>query len=131
VQRLDTGDGYSGADSVSIGPIRATHRHRTFGGSSYFYLDDEEVRQFFYHPEETGELRLAYAVLKQALEDFCEYAKSKQQKKFRQVASWIYSNDTSWPFSFVSLCHILGINETVLRDRIDKWRMYSACVENK
>jgi len=64
------------------------------------------------------ERRLMLAVLEDAID--CYLANVGAQRgirraRFNEAASWLQSNDTEWPFSFVCICDALGIDPTVIR----------------
>lgn len=68
----------------------------------------------------SGCYRLAFAVLEEALS--CLYGAIPQgigKRRVRAIQqearSWIASDDTSWPYSFVSLCDALGLDAEVIR----------------
>jgi hypothetical protein len=44
------------------------------------------------------------------------------QRLARETEEWLLSNDPSWPFSFVSICAVLGLEPTYLRRGLQRWR---------
>jgi hypothetical protein len=55
--------------------------------------------------DRSTELKLAFAVLEQALDDFekhCHAHDNKGQRLYRQTQTWVQSNDRQWPYSFVN-----------------------------
>jgi hypothetical protein len=65
--------------------------------------------------------RLMLAVLQDALDIHRKYAHESRARRGRLVAetdAWLFSDDTTWPFSFVNLCHGLGIDVASLRRRL-------------
>jgi hypothetical protein len=63
---------------------------------------------------------LMLAVLEDALSIYRKYACVSGRKHRRLVAQteqWLFSDDTDSPFSFVNLCHALGIDVAWLRSR--------------
>lgn len=44
------------------------------------------------------------------------------RRELRDVRNWIQSDDVSWPFSFLNVCHALAIDPTFLRRGLRDWR---------
>jgi hypothetical protein len=40
----------------------------------------------------------------------------------QEAEQWIFSDDDSWPFSFVSICGVLGLNVGYVRHGLRRWR---------
>lgn len=79
-------------------------------------------------PSEAGpERRLACAVLEQAHQDVA-YARRGQQQlgrkrvlpttALRETLAWFGSNDRAWPYSFLNLADLLGLDAQVVRRRV-------------
>lgn len=86
-------------------------------------VDTEEffARDPFLEPEK----RLMFAVLEDAVQDFLKYANSsdmEEHRLFRRAVRYLWSDDVTWPFSFVNLCHVLGVDEINLRGKLSRWR---------
>lgn len=67
------------------------------------------------------ERELMVAVLHEAIADVQRYRFAQareQQKLYLEACEWLNSDDTSWPFSFASLCATLGISPEGIRDRL-------------
>ena len=67
------------------------------------------------------ERRLLLAVLEDALGIHRRYARVPSGRHRRLVAEteeWLFSDDTSWPLSFVNVCHALGIDVAWLRAQL-------------
>ena len=74
--------------------------------------------QFHAAPATSPEKRLMLAVLDDALDIYRKHAHAPGRRWRRSVAeteSWLFSDDTSWPFSFVNVCQMLGIDVDWLR----------------
>jgi hypothetical protein len=72
---------------------------------------------------EQGEKRLLLAVLEEAVGTFQRnlHAKSRRgQRLFHEAEEWIASPDTSWMFSFESICHTLGLDPHYLRRGLER-----------
>jgi hypothetical protein len=73
-----------------------------------------------------GEKRLMVAVLAAALLDLWRSADARTPRARRladEVDAWFAANDESWPCSFLSICHALGIDASAIRTRLARWRM--------
>ena len=77
--------------------------------------------QFHAAPAAGPETRLMFAVLEDAVGIFRKYARASGRKRRRLVVEteeWLFSDDISWPFSFVNVCHTLDIDVAWLRRRL-------------
>ena len=67
-----------------------------------------------------GERALMQAVLGEAI--VCLTGRAGPARERYQLAAealrWVRSRDTSWPFSFESICDVLGLNADLLRTRL-------------
>ncbi len=64
------------------------------------------------------ERRLMLAVLEDAIDAYLANVgalRGIRRARFNEAASWFGSNDTEWPFSFVCICDVLGIDPAVIR----------------
>lgn len=64
---------------------------------------------------------LALAVLWQAYFDLRKNrfaARRRRQRLYVEAYRWVASDDRSWPFSFASLCDLLGFEVEALRTRL-------------
>ena len=80
-------------------------------------LDANTTRgvQFFHLPPEAPALApekvLATSVLKQAAQDIRRFRNPRtrlDRELYRDAYNWIISQDISWPFSFLNVCHALS-----------------------
>jgi hypothetical protein len=80
----------------------------------------------FYPERATGpEQRLMLAVLEDALGVYRKYPRMPDRRHRRLVAEaeqWLFSDDTSWPFSCVNVCHTVGIDVSWLRGQLRRPR---------
>ena len=77
--------------------------------------------QFHAAPATRPEKRLILAILKDALAIYRKYGRvpdRNHKRVFEETEQWLFSDDTSWPFSFVNLCHGLGIDVGWLRSQL-------------
>jgi len=68
-------------------------------------------------------LRLAAAVLAQAMDDI--RSRRPDGRPHVQVSSalrWIYSDDTTWPLSFVRVCELLQLDVGWVRQMVRRWQ---------
>ena len=78
---------------------------------------------------ETGEKRLMFAVAEEAIRTYVATANSSNffvRKVFEEVQSWFVSPDMVWPFSFLNICRVLGMDEANLLDKLNQWRKANA-----
>jgi hypothetical protein len=103
-------------------------RDNIVGDSKLFQPDVLLPAQFFAAmrkrvPKEP-EYRLIVAVLEDAIDCFQKYAfvrDAKGRQLFEDAAEWITSDDRRWPYSFVSICDILGLDPDYIRDGLQGW----------
>jgi hypothetical protein len=72
-----------------------------------------------------GEVSLMRAVLEDAIECFQKQAfKSgrRAQRLAREAEEWLFKDDQRWPFSFLNVCNILGIDPDYVRRGLNQWR---------
>lgn len=65
-----------------------------------------------------GEVALMAAVLDAAISDFhLQFVKRGQraQRLAREAEEWMFSDEAEWPFSFVNICAVLGLDPAYLR----------------
>lgn len=69
--------------------------------------------------------RLMLAVLEEAISTYQRRLvahTSRGDRELDEVQRWTDSDDTSWPFSCASICHVLGLDVTRLRRELRAWR---------
>jgi len=92
---------------------------------------EEHLPVSILHPVQYGDIwhgtghsperELAAAVLERAATDLRLYRyarKSRHQRLYMQAYRWVASDDTSWAFAFLSICHALGVSPDALRERL-------------
>src|SRR5262249_7133003 len=70
------------------------------------------------------EAELMRAVLEDALLCFHEglvREGRRVQRLAREAQEWLFSDDASWPFSFVSICAVLGLDPEYIRRGLKRW----------
>jgi len=66
-----------------------------------------------------------WAVLENGLADYMKYAPAtgrRGKRLFREAEAWVMEDDPTWLCSFVSICHVLGIDPDYLRTGLQRWR---------
>ena len=69
----------------------------------------------------TNQKDLAAGVLKQAAQDLRRFhgATSKiEQELYFDAYSWLTSDDSSWPFSFLNVCQLLNLTPDIVRQEL-------------
>jgi hypothetical protein len=65
-----------------------------------------------------------HAVLEDALACFQKQFEAegrRVQRMAREAEEWFLSDDAHWPFSFVSICAVLGLEPESIRQRLKRW----------
>ncbi len=78
------------------------------------------------------ECRLLWAVLQDGVETYMKYAGvtgRRGKRLFAEAERWIMADDPTWLCSFVSICHILGLEPDYLRMGLKRWRMRMSAAE--
>src|SRR5689334_15088920 len=81
--------------------------------------------QFFRPAALPAEKRLMLAVLQEALSDLQRSADGRTPRARRladEVDAWFVADDDGWPFSFVNVCHALGLDASAVRSHLARWR---------
>jgi len=68
---------------------------------------------------------LLVAVLEQAVGIFQRYALAPDgadRLLFANIDAWFASDDTDYPFAFVSICDVLGLDVAYVRSGLRQWR---------
>ena len=64
------------------------------------------------------------AVIEEAVSDYQRHviaSGTAGKRLFREAHAWIMLDDAAWPFSFVNLCHALGLDPGALRTGLRRW----------
>ena len=72
-----------------------------------------------------GEIALMRAVLEDAVGCFQKqlFASGRRaQRLAREAEEWFFSNDHHWPFSFINICAVLGLDPEYVRLGLKRWR---------
>ncbi len=67
------------------------------------------------------ELRLVAAMVEDALQSVGRRVGSRsprQRREFMEAWEWLFSDDQAWPFAFVNVCEVLGIDAAAVRRRL-------------
>lgn len=71
-----------------------------------------------------GEKRLMLAVLEDAVNSYQRYADSDRvrgRRLFWETCEWFYDDDMEWPFSFLRITQLLGIDPSYFRRGLSGW----------
>jgi hypothetical protein len=69
-----------------------------------------------------GEVALMRAVLDDAIACFQKCGGPAMLRHAREAELWFFVNDYAWPFSFVNICAVLGLDAGYLRLGLQRWR---------
>jgi hypothetical protein len=67
---------------------------------------------------ETSQKELASGILKQATQDLRRFhgaTSAVERELYHDAYSWLTSDDSSWPFSFLNVCQLLKLAPEILR----------------
>jgi hypothetical protein len=73
------------------------------------------------YTSETSQKDLAAGVLKQAAQDlrrFNSATSAVERELYLDAYSWLISDDSSWPFSFLNVCQLLNLTPDMLRQEL-------------
>ena len=86
---------------------------------SDFLLSSGQGGGFEASTSQTGEHQLRWAILIDAIETFrgspSSGVRGRRRTQWNRDCSWLFSDDTAWPFSFVSICDALGLDPGYVR----------------
>lgn len=71
-----------------------------------------------------GEVALMRAVLEDAINCFQQTPGSSTERMVKDAERWLFSDDLHWPFSFVNICAVLGLNAEYVRLGLKRWRQH-------
>jgi len=72
-----------------------------------------------------GERRLMLAILEDGVACFQKYAgatRPRSRRLFQEAEDWLFADEPEWPFSFVSICTLVGLNPEYFRCRLKIWK---------
>jgi hypothetical protein len=70
----------------------------------------------------SAEKRLAGAVLASALIEVRDrHDDPGYERRVDEDLKWIRSDDSEWPYSFVPLCEIFGLDPAYVREVVNRW----------
>src|SRR5882724_7692751 len=73
------------------------------------------------YTSETGQKELAAGVLKQAAQDLRRFrnpTSGVERELYLDAYSWLASDDSSWPFSFLNVCQLLNLTPDIVRQEL-------------
>mgnify|MGYP005840395805 CR=1 FL=1 len=104
---------------------------RDFSSVTLAELIAEDVvlpEQFFLRggtSQRSGERALMWAVLTDGIECYRKHIDATvaaDRVSFLEAESWIFRNDYDWPFSFVNLCEVFGLDPAGIRRALLLWK---------
>lgn len=72
-----------------------------------------------------GERALRRAVVEDAFKCFQKpfVANGRRARRLaREAEEWFFADDLQWPFSFVNICAVLGLDPACIRLKLKQWR---------
>jgi len=82
-------------------------------------LPEQHARRSGVRRSQAAEHRLMMAILEDAVDVYLKHVGAKQGPKrdlFEDAERWIEDTDTTWIFSFETICHVLDIDPSAIRD---------------
>ena len=82
-------------------------------------LPEQHARRSGVRRGQAAEHRLMMAILEDAVDVYLKHVGAKQGPKhtlFEDAERWIEDTDTTWIFSFETICHVLDIDPSAIRD---------------
>jgi len=73
---------------------------------------------------ERGEAALMRAVLEDALHCVAKqfsHRGRRSQRLAREAEAWFFAEDEHWPFAFVNICAVLGLDPAYVRRGLTRW----------
>ena len=95
----------------------ATDHFQNDGGAGLGAVQDLGVESYAHNPEKP----LAKGVLRQAAKDLRRFHAAQDRVSraiYMDAYTWVLSGDTSWPYSFVNVCQVLGLSFEITRTEL-------------
>jgi hypothetical protein len=94
--------------------------------------------QFFTPQTSFFTRRPVAALLRAVLEDALTCFQSqfltegrRVQREAQEAKQWFWSEDSHWPFSFVSICVVLGLEPEAIRQQLKRWSHFHPLMSKK
>lgn len=91
-----------------------TEHFQNDGGAALGAFQDFGAESYAHNPEKP----LAKGVLRQAAKDLRLFHAAQDRvgrALYMDAYTWVLSGDTSWPYSFVNVCQVLGLSFEITR----------------
>src|SRR5262247_2366453 len=69
-----------------------------------------------------GELALMRAVLEDAVHCFQKTQGTEATRLAKDAERWFFTDDQQWPFSFINICAVLGLDAEYIPLGLQRWR---------
>ena len=69
-----------------------------------------------------GTLALMRAVLEDAVHCFQKSQGVETSRLAKDAEQWLFADDQHWPFSFINICAVLGLDAEYIRLGLQRWR---------
>ncbi len=107
----------------------ATAEDRTLPASASAVFEPETILPSQLLDRDSGaslqpEKRLMLAVLEEAVATLQRYAAARgraAERQFEDARQWLFADDLTWTFSFVNICHALGLEPAYVRSGLERW----------
>ncbi len=70
------------------------------------------------------ECHLLWAVMQRGIEECMKYATAtdrRGRRLHREATDWLMRDDYTWLYSFINICHILGLDPGYVREGLERW----------
>jgi len=97
-------------------------------------LGDQYLENFRRKVALEPEKALLLAVLDDGVRCFQDHIFAENKKKqmlFEEAEEWLFSDDASWIFSFVSICAVMGLDPDYLRRGLRQWEERAVSARRK
>ncbi len=97
-------------------------------------LPDQFFSPVRFQEKYRGEIALRHAILGDAIRCFLGERWERWQNRTQiaqEAETWLFSDDTAWPFSFMNICELLDLNPTSLRAHLRRWQQSSPSSQSR
>ena len=105
-------------DAPAIAPVVVDDRSPASGFEPETILPSQLLDTSHLGAARQPEKRLMLAVLEDGIAVFQRTVSATTRaarREFEEVRAWLASDDTTWPYAFLNVCHVLGFDPDYLR----------------